>query len=147
MTAKSFVKKLLTKGCIYFSIIMLVYIIIAAIINVVDDELLLSAGRVVLFFVFSVLLAAANCLYSLDRPSGGARLIIHYLITLFAFYTCFMLSLSLRASSTLVGLVVFTAVYFAIMGVWAAFRAKYRTNKENAEKYISQYSKAKKGSR
>jgi hypothetical protein len=32
-----------------------------------------------------VLLAAANCLYSLDRPSGGARLIIHYLITLFAF--------------------------------------------------------------
>ena len=145
MTARNFVKRLLTKGCIYFSVIMLVYIIIAAIMNVGDDELLLSAGRVVLFFVFSVLLAAANAFYALDRPSGGARLVIHYVITLFAFYTCFMLTLSLRASGTLIGLVAFTAVYFALMGVWSAIRAKYRTNTENAQRYISQYGKAKKG--
>ncbi|MBQ9111979.1 MAG: hypothetical protein IJY08_00185 [Clostridia bacterium] len=147
MTVKGFVKKLLTNACIYFSLIMLLYIIIAAIINVVDDALLLDAGRVVLFFVFSVLLAAANSLYALKKPSGGVRLLIHYAITLFAFYTCFMLSLSLRASSTLVGIVVFTAVYFAIMGILTAVRSKYRSNTQNAEKYISQYGKARKNSR
>ena len=69
MTARNFVKRLLTKGCIYFSVIMLVYIIIAAIMNVGDDELLLSAGRVVLFFVFSVLLAAANA-YGAEKVLG-----------------------------------------------------------------------------
>ncbi len=144
MSAKSFVKNIMTRACVYFSVIMLGYIIITAIINVIEDTLLLDAGRVVLFFVFSLLLSVANALFAQPKPSGAVRLLIHFAITLFAFWTCFMLPLSLRTSSTLVGLVTFCVAYFAFMGIRAAFRAKFKENTEAAEEYISQYKKAKK---
>lgn len=141
MTVKDFLKKLLCRACCYFTVCMLVYIIIAAIINVNDDALLLEAGRTVLFFVFSLLLALANNVLSLEKLSGKVKVLIHYLLTVFAFYACFMLPLSMRASSVLVGLVIFTLVYFAILGIAVAFKSRYRRNTEKAEKYEKQYSK------
>jgi len=54
-----------------------------------------------------------------------------------------MLSLSLRASSQLVGLVAFTAIYFAIMGISALISSRYRANVEKAEKYTKKYSNIK----
>ena len=143
MTVKGFIKKTLTHACVYFTVIMLFYIIIAAIVNVNDSRLLLEAGRTALFFVFSLLLACANTVFSIKALSGGLRLIIHYLITVFGFYACFMLSLSLRASSQLVGLVAFTAIYFAIMGISALISSRYRANVEKAEKYTKKYSNIK----
>ena len=143
MTVKGFIKKTLTHACVYFTVIMLFYIIIAAIVNVNDSRLLLEAGRTALFFVFSLLLACANTVFTIKALSGGLRLIIHYLITVFGFYACFMLSLSLRASSQLVGLVAFTAIYFAIMGISALISSRYRANVEKAEKYTKKYSNIK----
>ena len=144
MTVKGFIKKTLTHACVYFTVIMLFYIIIAAIVNVTDSRLLLEAGRTMLFFVFSLLLACANTIFSIKALSGGLRLVIHYLITAFGFYACFMLSLSLRASSQLVGLVTFTAVYFAVMGIGALISSRYRANAEKAEKYTKKFSNLKK---
>ena len=143
MTVKDFIKKLLCRACIYFSCIMLCYIIVAAIVNVGDGDLLLEAGRTVLFFVFSLLFALANALFAFDKMSGGTRVLLHYLITAFAFYACFMLPLSMRASSIIVGLVVFSLVYFAVLGLSSLFRSRYRANIERAQKYQKQYDKAK----
>ena len=139
MTVKGFIKELLTRACVYFSVIMLCYIIIAAAVNVSGNALLLDAGRTVLFFVFSLMLSAANSVFTLKSLSGGVRLLIHYVITLFGFYACFMLSLDMRASSTLIGLVAFTAVYFAAMGISHALGARYRRNTEKAEKYEKKF--------
>ena len=141
MTVKDFFKKLLCHACCYFSVCMLVYIAIAAIINVNDDALLLEATRTVLFFVFSLLLALANTVLSIGALSGKLKVIIHYLVTTFAFYACFMLPLSMRASSVLVGLVIFTFVYFIILGIIVAFKSRYRRNAEKAEKYEKHFSK------
>ena len=71
MTVKGFIKKTLTHACVYFTVIMLFYIIIAAIVNVNDSRLLLEAGRTALFFVFSLLLACANTVFSIKALSGG----------------------------------------------------------------------------
>ena len=141
MTVKGFIKKLLLHSCVYFTLCMLVYIIIAAIVNVQYDTLLLEADRSVLFFVFSLLLSAANTVLSLPRPSGKIRVFIHFVITLFAVYACFMLPISMRASSVLVGMVIFSMLYFAVLGIVAAFRSKYRRNAEAVEKYNKQFSK------
>lgn len=141
MTVKGFIKGLLTRACVCFSLIMLCYIVIAAIVNVSGSALLLDAGRTVLFFVFSLLLCAANSIFGLKSLSGGVRLLIHYGITLFAFYACFMLSLNMRTSSLLIGLVAFTAVYFAAMGISHALGARYRRNTEKAEKYEKKFDK------
>ena len=140
MSIKKFIKDLLLKSCVIFSAIMLIYIIIAAIVNVGDGKLLLEAGRVALFFVFSCLISCASLIFALKSLGGGTRLILHYLITLFAFYSCFLLTLGLRASGLVVGFVLFTAVYFAVMGIRRALLSSYRKNLEASEEYEKQYS-------
>ena len=140
MTFKSFTKKLLTTSCVYFTIVMLFYIIITALVNVSEDSLiLLEAGRTVLFFVFAVLLSLANNLFSLKNLSATIRVILHYLICAFAFYACFMLPVNMSASGILVGLVIFSVLYFAILGTITAFKAKYHRNTEKAQAYEQQY--------
>ena len=139
MTVKSFIKNLLTKSCVYFSAIMLIYIIIAAIVNVDTTSLLLDASRVVLFYVFACLLAGANAVYGIKTMSGGVRLCCHFIITLFAFYTCLILPLSLRTASNFVGLVLFAIFYFVVFGIYTAISSKYRKNKESHQSYTSQF--------
>ncbi len=141
MTVKSFIKKLLVHSCVYFTVTMLIYMILAAIVNVSDDKLLLDAGRTVLFFVFSLLLAGANTLFSVKSLHISLRIILHYVFTLFAFYVCFMMTMGMRAAQIFVGLVLFTVVYFIVLGIIAAFRAKYKSNTENVQKYEKQYKK------
>ncbi len=146
MKPKIFIKNLLSRSCIYFTVVMLGYIIIAAIINVADGRLLLDAGRTVLFFVFALLLSLANSLWTIPKISGALRLILHYIITLFAFYACFLLPASnsdnpMRASAIIVGLVIFTLLYFAIFGIVMAFRSKFKTNLQKSETYQKQYRK------
>ena len=139
MTVKGFFKKWLVDACVYFTVFMLIYIILAAIVNVGDGALRLDAGRTVLFFVFAFLLAAANTIFRLDRISTALRVIIHYVLTLFGFYSCFLMTLNMRVAQVFIGLVLFTVLYFIIFGIVAAFRAKYRSNTERSEKYEKRY--------
>ncbi len=139
MTVKSFIKKTLNNSCIFFSAIMLAYIICAAIANVGGDALLLDAERTVLFYFFSLLLSFANALFLLQRLKSGVKILLHYVIVLFAFYTCFMLPLSMRASSVIIGIVLFTVLYFAITGIIAAVRSRYRSKLEKTQEYKKQY--------
>lgn len=142
MSVKNFIKKLLVRSCVYFTCITAVYIAISALLSVSDDLLvLIDAKRLVLFLVFSVLLASANSLLSIERLSAALRIFLHYIITAFAFYVCFMLTQNMRTSVMIVGLVIFTVIYFAIMGIVAAFKSRYRKNLEKAQKYQKQYSK------
>ena len=142
MTVKGFVKKAISHACIYFALIMLCYIIIAAIVNVRDEELMLHAGRTILFFLFSLLWACANVIFSIKTIGGGIRLFIHYLIMLLAVFLCLLLPLaSLKASGYLVGGVLFTAIYFTVMGIVHLITTKYKTNVESTENYEKQFSK------
>ena len=139
MTVKDFIKKWLTQACIFFTLLMAVYTAIAAIVNVNDDMLLLDASRCALFFVFAVLLAAANTLFSFENLHIAIKVIIHYVTTAAGFYTCFLLPLDLQASHTLVGMTLFTVIYFVIFAIIALFRSRYKRNKENSEAYKRKY--------
>lgn len=141
MTVKGFIKKLLVHACVYFTISMLLYMILAAIVNVGDEDLLLDAGRTVLFFVFALLLAGANTVFSLRSLHSALRVILHYIFTTFGFYVCFMMTLGMRTAQVFIGLVIFTLIYFIVLGIVAAFRARYRANTEKSEKYEKQYKK------
>ena len=141
MSVKDLIKKILTHSCIYFSFIMLFYIIIQAIVNVGDDTLYLDAVRSILFFVFSLLLAIANIIYCKVKIPGYARLIIHYLICIFAAYCCFFVILDMRASQVLVGIALLSAVWAMIMGIWAAVSSRYRKNKQALKVYESKFKK------
>ena len=144
MTFKDYIKKLLTTACVYFTLVMLVYMIIAAIMNVNDDKLLLEAGRTVLFFFFSMLWAAANTILSIKQWGMGLRISLHYILMLLAFFLFLLLPLAnLSAPGYLIGFVMFSAIYAATMGIIHLFKSKYKTNVESTEQYKQQYPKKK----
>ena len=141
MSFKNLTKKIFSKACFYFTAITAIYAFISMLINADDGEVLLNASSVVLFFVFSLLLSVANGISSIKSISGGIRSISHFLITIFAFYCCFLLPLSLNASGYIVGFSCFALVYFIIAGIIAIFRSRLKKNTEKSESYKNQYKK------
>ena len=54
MDLKKTVLKILNHACVTFSVITAVYALIVMLVNVEDDTILLDAGRILLFFLFSL---------------------------------------------------------------------------------------------
>ena len=141
MNIKQTIRKILTDACVLFSFITAIYALIVALVYVNQEQVLIEAGRVVLFFVFSLLVSTANVIYRQKSMSGAVRLLLHFLICTLAFYLCFLLPLSMPGSSVLVGLILFVLCYFLIMGVLAFFISRFRKNRDAHEEYQSQYTK------
>ena len=141
MNIKQTIKKTLTDACVLFSLITAVYALIVWLTYVNQSQVLLEAGRVVLFFVFSLLVSGANVIYRYGKMPGGLRLLLHFLISMLAFYLCFLLPLSMPGSSVLVGMIFFALAYLLVMGIIAGFASRFRKNREAAEEYKSQYKK------
>lgn len=144
MNIKRTIKKILTDACVLFSLITAAYALIVWLMYVNQDDVLVDAGRVLLFFVFSLLVSGANGFYRLHSLAGALRLTVHFLVCTLAFYLCFLLPLSMPDSSVLVGIVLFILAYFLVMGIVAGFSSRFRKNREAAEEYKSQYTKAQK---
>lgn len=141
MNIKQAIKKALCHSCIYFTVITALYALIAMLVNVEDDTVLLDAGRLLLFFLFSVLMAMANGIRVLTRIPGILRLLIHYAITLFAFFSCFMLPISPTSSQNLIGFAIFTILYAIIAAIVGVISARYRALSEQDKTYTNQFSK------
>ena len=141
MNIKQTIRKILTDACVLFSIITAAYALIVALVYVNQEQVLIEAGRVILFFVFSLLVSAANIIYRTKTMSGAVRLLLHFLICTLAFYLCFLLPLSMPGSSVLVGIIFFVLVYFLVMGIISLFASRFRKNRDANEEYQSQYTK------
>ena len=144
MNFKSFIKRLLINSCIFFSLIMLGYAVVAAIMHVGEDEVLLDASRVLLFYVFSLCFAAANSLKRIQALHKAVALLLHFVITVFAFYACFLLPLGMSSSNVIIGLAVYTVAYVIISAVMALFKSRLKANAEVNEEYVAQFSRSKK---
>ena len=94
-----------------------------------------------LFFVFSLLVALANTVLTVDKLMGALRVAIHFLTVMFAFYACMLLPLSLPASRVFVGLILAAVVYAIVMGLVALFRSRYKKISENHENYEKKFNK------
>lgn len=141
MDIKKLIKKVLNSSCIYFTVITACYILILQITNVSDGAAAVEAIRVLLYFIASILLAIANVIYSIKKIPSAARVIIHYLICVFAFYACFLLPVNMRTSFMVTGIVIFTAVYAVVMGLIAIFISRLKKNREQSAEYTSQFTK------
>ena len=83
MNPKEWLKNLLRQTCLYFTICTAVYALITWIVNVDATRVMLDASRVMLFFLFSLLLAFAGGILHITKLNSALRRILHYLITLF----------------------------------------------------------------
>ena len=142
MYVKKLIKKTLNSTCIFFTIITALYMLIMLIINVSDGSAQIEAERVLLFFVFSLLLSIANALVKAKAIHIALRYLIHYLICAIGFWLCFCLPNKMDASKTLVGIVLFSILYAIIMTLRGIFSRRFKKikQKESNEKYEKQFS-------
>ena len=114
--------------------------LILQLINMDEGAAAVEAPRVLLFFLFSLLLSVANSIRSIKNINSALGYVIHYVICVFAFYTCFILpDADISDSNTLTGLIIFTVVYVIVMALIAFFKARLRANREDDTKYTKQF--------
>ena len=141
MDVKKLIKKTLNSTCIFFTVITALYMLIMQIIHVDEGSAQIEAERVLLFFVFSLLLSIANALLAVKALHIALRYVFHYLICVFGFWTCFCLPNGMDASKTLVGIVLFSAGYAIVTVLVNVFSRRFKKakNKEADEKYEKQF--------
>lgn len=133
--------KLLTNTCSYFTAIILAYTAVVAIINTAANEILIGGVRILFFFIFSLLFSLANVVYGIKTISAPVRLLLHYLITIFACYICLFLPASLRPSGVIVGIVLFSILYFFLVAMRALVLSLIKKRLEKKEVYEKKFSK------
>ena len=142
MDMKKFLKSMLIETSVFFTVITALYALLMMIVNTGDEEILLSAERLLLNFMFAWLSSLAQALYRMKSLSGLGRGLLRYLVFAVSFYLCFLLPSAMNASQTLIGLVLFSLCYAAVMGISALFLARFRANAHPAEEYRNQFKKA-----
>ena len=144
MTVKTLVKKALISSCVIFTVITAVYMLILQIITITDTSAAIESSRVLLFFVFSILLAIANAILAIKQIHTAIRYMIHYFICVIGFWVCFCIPNKMTASTIFVGIVFFTVGYAIIMPLIAFFKRRLTKAKTPPQKYEKQFSKSKK---
>lgn len=141
MNIKQFFKRLLTDTSVYFTLLAAAYSALMLVVNVTEDEVLLSAARLLFLFLFAVLAALGRSVLRARQLPRGVRVLAHYGALLLAFYLCLLLPAGMRAAQVLVGLVLFTVLYFIVAGIAALFLARFRANQPEEAHYESQFKK------
>ncbi len=143
MDIKASLKRILSRGSVYFTLLTAVYTLLTMLVNVSDGETLLSASQILFLFIFSALASVGWELFRLEAIHTALRVLIHYGILLFSFYVCLLLPADMRGSQIFIGVVAFTLVYAAVMGIRGLIRARFKANSEKAEDYVKQYDRRK----
>ena len=140
MELKKLFKKMLNSTCIIFTVITAAYMLVLQLVNISDAEAAVEAGRVLLFFVFSLLLSIANALLSIEKIHLALRYIFHYVILTFGFWACFCLPNKMNAARALVGACIFTIAYIIVMTVIGIFSRRLKKTQKLEKKYEKQFS-------
>ena len=133
------IKKCLVRTCILFTVIVAGYMLVLQLINIGEGTVAVEAVRVLLFFLFSLLLSIANAIRSIKSINAALGYVIHYLICLFAFCACFMLPVNMRDSFMVTGAIIFSFAYVLFMALLAFFKARLSKNRGTNKAYTRQF--------
>ena len=141
MNLKTFLKQAWHRATVYFTVCAALYSLLMAITNVKEKEVLLSAEQLLLIFVFALLAGVAQGILRLSALHGAVRYLCHFFILAMGFYACFLLPANMRGAQIFVGLVFFTLIYLAVVGVSNLFLSRFRANQEKEVHYEPQFKK------
>lgn len=120
-------RSILTGGCVFTTVITLLFSIVAFIINRSEGtygKVSLPVSQFLLILLFSFVIAAANHVFFLRRLHTALRLLIHYAALLVAFIFIFVVAGNLHITgpaSVFISIFVFTVLYGVMMAVVLSF--------------------------
>lgn len=118
------VKRQISRGCLYSAVISLVFFLFSFFGGVEDPRIPLQSYLLIL--LFGQIIAAADLLFRFEKLPPVLRFLLHYLVLLSAFCLIFLVSGRIVSAGSVaavfVAIVVFTALYFAFVGVFFLVR-------------------------
>ena len=141
MEIKKFFTRMLTETSVFFTVISALFALFLLIFNAGDQEIVMSAERLLLNFMFAWVASLAQAVFRMESVPRVGRTLLRFFILAFAFYICFLLPASMTSAQVLIGLVLFTLIYAAVMGVCTLFLSRFRANAKPEEAYESQFKK------
>lgn len=134
------IKKIAVHSCISFTVITLFLFLISTATPSFGNAI--AVNSILLIYLFSLLLATANRLLTAPKIKIGWRVLLHYLVSLAAFYGVFVLiALKMTAArSILISLILFTILYAFFMGIYLfLYFSVVKEKKEQDKSYQSVY--------
>lgn len=130
-------KKILSDGCIFYTVITLVLYTGGMLFSTVEREWIPTLGMMFTVLLFSVLFSAANYVVIHTKLTAVLKLLLHFAVTTVIFYVLFILwgGFAARGSAVLVILLTYTLVYAIAALVFFAVRRVRASVKNTDAKY------------
>ena len=110
--ATDIIKHIISHSCIYFTAIALV-LLIAQMISAGESEKTIEPIRFLLIYPFTLAFAIADCIFKVPSLGKGAKVTIHYAITVVSFYL-FVCAPAKSAANPVVIVLFMSLIYFII---------------------------------
>ena len=108
-----FLKKVIQKSTLYYTLIVTFFSIIVLITNSSEDTISIDPSRTLLFFPFCVCFALANTLLQYKNIEAVTRWLVHFVLTVLSAFIFIILPADLNSGSgNFMGLVFILVIYF-----------------------------------
>lgn len=139
---KSFWNRILLPACGYFTLLTLLYAVgVYAIYSQSSNGGALSSLRVLLFFVFALILATANTLFRAERLNRALRIVLHGAVTALGFWLCLVKPMQLEGSGELMGLLIYFVLYAVVAVIVLLHRSNVAKKSNREADYTTVYKK------
>ena len=144
MQEKGYYKAIALYACVYYTVTTFLISFIYWALNTGNIKNGFNLIALVLVFPFSLFFSAANMLYRHSQIKKGWRLLLHFLLTVGGAFLFLYLPNKPEEQNTfgaVIILMVFTVVYWIIMGAVLGINARIHRVKREAAAYTSVYRK------
>ena len=132
MKISTLIKKSLTGACVYYAVFSMLLIVIGIILKGSISDVAISVVNTLLLFPFGLAMTGAQMLAQSKAFSKILRTLLHYLISMVAFFLFLLLPAnpSAKGSYYLVGLLLVSLLYWIAFAIVAITKKRLRSFKE-----------------
>lgn len=136
---KVFWNRIFMSACGYFTLLTLIYAV--GVYAIYTQSGALSPLRVLLFFIFALIIATANSLFRMSWLNVALRIVAHAIVVGLGFWLCLVRPMELEGSGELMGLLLFLVVYAVIAVIVLLHRSNVAKKLNRESEYKSVYKK------
>ena len=142
MQAKEWIKKLLVRTCICFTVTTFLLLVLYLILAKTEEGMRPLA--MILILPFSLCFSSGNMLLRCESLQRSLAVVLHYILTVGGVFLCLYLPMrqpGASASGAVVFFALLTLIYVIVMGVIAIVKGRAKRLKRDSKEYKSIYKK------
>ena len=138
------IKQLIYPTCLFYTVFTVVFYSAGTLFDSADTTMIPKLKTIFLILLFSFILNLANNLLRIKKLSLALRITLHFILTGVSFFFIFIMMSSYKAgtSITIILILCYTLLYFAICGIYFLITGMKKASANEASEYKSIYKKS-----